>query len=184
MVGLGKGARVAGLAVAVASLGTAMGSDSAVTDTTDLPLFTISKSENKNEVQYVIRVDGHCVPAAGTPIWAYWRMLERGPSATEPLLGREQRAYGLASQSVSERTADGGKAVLTLMAVPSRPVSIETFRDSGGTCRARSVATVGGENAYLFNVYVKLKWPVGVSYLLLQGWSLDGARIVTEKLDQ
>ena len=167
----------------VAGLGTAVGNDAVVPATPDVSLFTISKSENKNEVQYAIHVDDHCAPAEGTPIWAYWRMLERGPTATEPLLSREQGAYGLASQSVSERTASGGRALLTLRAVPTRPVSIETFRGPSGECQARSTATIGGESAYLFNVYVKLRWPAGVSYLLLQGWSSDRTRILTEKLE-
>ncbi|MGO8995868.1 MAG: DUF4833 domain-containing protein [Polyangiaceae bacterium] len=177
-------ARAAGLALFVTGLGTSVGNDAVKAETTDAALFTISKSENKNEVQYVIRIDEHCAPGPGAPISAFWRMLERSPTATEPLLEREQRAYGLASQSVSERTAAGGKALLTLMAVPTRPVAVDTFRDSNGTCQARSTATISGESARLFNVYVKLKWPVGVSYLLLQGWSLDGTRIVTEKIEQ
>jgi hypothetical protein len=175
-------ARFTAVAAATLALGAEMGSDSEVARSTDALLFTISKSENRNEVQYAVHVDEHCAPAPGAPIWAYWRMLERGPAVTEPLLPREHRAYGLASQSVLERTAEGGKAALTLMAVPSRPVSVETFRGPNGECKARSTTTVSGENVLLFNVYVKLAWPIGVSYLLLQAWSLDEKRILTEKL--
>jgi hypothetical protein len=183
MVALAKHARTAGMVAIVAGLGTAVGYDAAGPATTDVSLFTISKSENKNEVQYAIRVDDHCAPAEGEPIWAYWRMLERGPTVTEPLLRREQAAYGLASQSVSERTATGGRALLTLRAVAARPVAIDTFRAPSGECQARSTATIGGESAFLFNVYVKLRWPAGVSYILLQGWSSDRTRIVTEKIE-
>ena len=128
-------ARAAGLALFVTGLGTSVGNDAVKAETTDAALFTISKSENKNEVQYVIRIDEHCAPGPGAPISAFWRMLERSPTATEPLLEREQRAYGLASQSVSERTAAGGKALLTLMAVPTRPVAVDTFEIR--TARAR-----------------------------------------------
>ncbi len=54
-----------------------------------LPLFTISKSENKNQVQFAINVDERCAPIGEAPVFAYWRMLEKGPDATEPLLSRE-----------------------------------------------------------------------------------------------
>jgi hypothetical protein len=180
---LGARARAATLAVASIAIGAGVGGDTDVARPRDSLLFTISKSENKNEVQYAIRVDEHCAPSGEAPIWAYWRMLERSPSSTEPLLPREQRAYGIANQSVQERGANGGKATLTLMAVPARPIAVETFRAADGECAARALATVSGERAILFNVYVKLRWPVGVSHLLLQGWTLDGQRIVTERLE-
>jgi hypothetical protein len=147
-----------------------------------IPLFVISKSENKNQVQYAIAVDDHCAPIAGAPILAYWRMLERGATRTEPLLAHELPAYGVDSQSVTARDADGGKVRLVLKAVPTRPVLVETFRSASGACEARSTVTIGGAPAHLFDVYAKLKWPVGVDYLLLRGWSMDGARVLSEKL--
>ena len=183
MLGLAKHTRTVVLAAFVAGVGTSVGGDAGRAETTDVPLFTISKSENKNQVQYVIRVDDRCAPASDAPISAHWLMLEQGPSVTEPLLKRELPAYGPASQSVVERTAEGGKARLTLMAMPNRPIAIDTFKGASGGCQARPVTSVAGADAHLFNVYVKLKWPVGVSYLLLQGWSLDGKQIVTEKLE-
>lgn len=53
------------------------------------PVFSIAKSENKNEVQYVVRLDDGCAPVGSSPVSAYWRMLERGPTQTAPLLPRE-----------------------------------------------------------------------------------------------
>lgn len=148
----------------------------------DLPLFTISKSENRNQVQYVVRVDAHCAPLTDTPVWAYWRMMELGPTKTAPLLGREQPAYGMAGQWMLERGLEGGKIRLVLRAMPSRPIEIQTGRSAAGTCVATSTVLVSGAPAHLFGVYVKLKWPIGVDYLLIQAWSLDGARIVTERV--
>ncbi|HEX8795174.1 MAG TPA: DUF4833 domain-containing protein [Polyangiaceae bacterium] len=148
----------------------------------DVPLFTISKSENRNQVQYVIRVDEHCTPLTDAPVWAYWRMIELGPTRTEPLLGREQRAYGIAGQWVLERGAEGGKVRVVLRAMPSRPIEIESGRSPAGACVARSTMLIAGAPARLFGVYAKLKWPVGVDYLLLQGWSLDGTHVVTERV--
>ena len=42
--------------------------------------------------------------------------------------------------------------------------------------------TVAGSPAYLFNVYLKLKW-LGIDYILLRGWSLDRTHVVTERLE-
>jgi hypothetical protein len=148
----------------------------------DVSLFTISKSENRNQVQYVVRVDDHCVPLGAAPVWAYWRMIEQGPTRTAPLLGREQPAYGAAGQWVIERNPEGGKVRLVLRAMPARPIEIETSRSAAGTCFAVSTMTIAGAPAHLFGVYAKLKWPVGVSYLLIQGWSLDGTHVVTERV--
>src|SRR5579863_5839942 len=71
-----------------------------------LPLFSISKSENRNQVQYAVRVDDRCQPLAQSPVFAYWRMLEKGPTVTEPLLAHEIDAYGIDSQ-VTTRTPEG-----------------------------------------------------------------------------
>jgi uncharacterized protein DUF4833 len=142
-------------------------------------VFSIAKSENKNQVQYVIRVDDHCAPVGPAPVSAYWRMLEKGPAETAPILAREVRAYGLASQAVVAKDASGGQTRVVLTALPGRPLTIATSRASDGTCRALTTATIAGAPAHLFNVYVHLKWD-GVDYLLLQGWSMDGSRVLRE----
>jgi hypothetical protein len=54
-----------------------------------VPVFSIAKSENKNQVQYVVRLDDHCAPWGPEPLSAYWRMLEQGPTQTAPILPRE-----------------------------------------------------------------------------------------------
>jgi hypothetical protein len=146
------------------------------------PLFSIAKSENKNQVQYAVRVDEHCAPVDASPIFAYWKMFEKGPSRTEPLLPQEIDAYGIASQQVSGRSDEGGSVRLVLRAVRGRPILVDTWRASSGECQASAKVSIGGAPAYLYNVYAKLKWPLGVDYLLLQGWSLDRAHVVTEKI--
>jgi len=148
----------------------------------EVPLFSVSKSENKNQVQYATKADDQCVPASGEPVYAYWRMFEQGASRTAPLLDREIRAYGIMSQRLLERGAKGGSARLTLRAMPSRPILVETSLMSDGTCQAWSTITIAGAPAHLYNVHVKLRWPIGVDYVLLQGWSMDGKHMVSEKL--
>jgi hypothetical protein len=144
-------------------------------------LFSISKSENKNQVQYAIRLDDNCAPWDDTPVFAFWRMLEKDAQATEPLLPREEQAYGIASQTVVARGPSGGKVRLVLRALPNRPIEIQTVRHDGA-CIALSTVPIGGAPAHLYNVHARLKWPFGVDYLLLSGWSMDGTRVLKEEL--
>ncbi len=147
-----------------------------------LLLFSISKSENKNQVQYAVHVDEACQPTGAAPVFAYWRMLERGPTVTEPLLAHELDAYGIASQAPT-RSPEGGVIRLVLRAVRSRPIAVEVSRTPSGECQALSTVPIQGAPSHLYNVHAKLKWPFGVEYLLLQGWSLDGTRVVKERLE-
>jgi hypothetical protein len=151
---------------------------------TDVPLFTITKSENRNFIQYAVGVDSQCIPTPGTPVHAYWRMIERGPTVTAPLLAREIKAYGLASQQLVPPVTPGaaGAVRIVLTAVPDRPVLVETSRATDGTCSALSTTRIASASAHLASVYVRLKWPFGIDYLLLRGWSMDGAHSVEEKL--
>jgi hypothetical protein len=152
-------------------------------DGTLVPIFSIAKSQNKNQVQYLVRLDDHCVPLGAAPVSAYWRMLERGPGQTAPLLSGEVRAYGLASQVLIASDGNGAQVRAVLKALPDRPVTIVTSRGSDGTCRALATVSIAGAPAHLFNVYVHLRW-YGVDYLLLQGWSMDGTHVVRERVAQ
>lgn len=149
--------------------------------TSVLPVFSIAKSENKNQVQYVVRIDDRCAPVGPAPVSAYWRMLERGATQTAPLLPRELRPYGLASQQLLVGDASGGRVRATLNALPARPLTIVTWRGDDGACHAVAEVSIAGTSAHLFNVYVRLKWD-GVDYVLLQGWSIDGSHVVRETL--
>lgn len=136
----------------------------------------VAKSENKNEVHYAIALDERCMPVGPTPVYGYWKMQERGPSAVEPILDREQRAYGIASQSVS-----GSRVSVRLRALPDRPIVFETSR-SGDACTARAIAPIDGKMARLANVYVELGFPFRVQSLLVQGIGLDDGRPVRERV--
>jgi hypothetical protein len=143
-------------------------------------LFSISKSENRNFVQFVERLDASCAPVGQAPVYAYWRMLEKGPAATEPLLDREQPAYGIANQTVEPR-GDGSAAVrMTLRALPHMPLVVESGRAADGTCTAWVRTPIDGVDAKLFNVHVVLRWPFGVARLLVTGWSAMDGHLVRE----
>ena len=137
----------------------------------------VSKSENKNEVHYGVALDERCMPAGSAPVYGYWQMLERGPSAIEPILDREQRAYGIASQSVS-----GNRVTLQLRALPGRNIVVETGRAADNTCTARAIAPIDGKMAQVANVYVKLGFPFRVKYMLVQGIGLNDGQPLRERV--
>jgi hypothetical protein len=143
-----------------------------------VPVFSIAKSENKNQVQYVVRVDEHCTPIGPNPVSAYWRMLERGPTQTAPILSREIRAYGLASQVLDPTS---GRIRVVLKALPDRALVVTALRASDGQCHALAAMPIAGAPAYLFNVYIHIRW-YGVDYAILQGWTTDRSRVLREKL--
>ena len=135
----------------------------------------ISKSENKNQVHYGIHLDGSCMPAGAAPVYAYWRMLEKGPDVTEPLLSREQRGYGIGRQEVH-----GDEVRVTLRGLPARPILIHVRREPSGACAATAEMTLGGLVARLFNVHLVLGF-LHVKAVLLTGWNAAGA-VVRERV--
>jgi Domain of unknown function (DUF4833) len=141
-------------------------------------VFHVAKSENKNQVHYGIHLDGDCAPVGPEPVFAYWRMLEHGPTATEPLLSREVRAYGFASQRVLDRGPAGGRVLVTLYALPGKPIVISSSPSADGSCTAVAVTTVDRTPAALTSVFVQLRWPFGVSYLRIAARALvDGRKL-------
>jgi hypothetical protein len=145
-------------------------------------VFFVAKSENKNQVHYGIHLDEQCAPVGDTPVYAYWRMLEHGPTSVEPLLSREVRAYGIAEQRVLERGPLMARTRVTLEALRSRPIIVESYSD-GSRCVARAVLPVTGAPAVLGNVFVQLRWPFGVAFLLLSGHALEGGGVVREQVE-
>ena len=143
-------------------------------------LFSITKTENRNYVQFAVRVDARCVPEGAAPVHEWWRMLEHGPEATEPLLSQEQPAYGIASQQVTTVRDDGGEVRIALRALSDRSLVVETRRAPSGACEAFARTSIGGADARLYNVHAVLAWPFGVSKLLISGWEMASGRVVRE----
>jgi hypothetical protein len=135
----------------------------------------ITKSSNKNQVNYAIDVDGGCAPTGAAPVHPYWRMLEHGTGATEPLRGPELRAFGV------ERQAIGANFVqVALRGMPARAITIRTWRTPSGACQATADTTIAGVPARISNVHVQEKL-FGVAYVQLTGWSDTGA-VVSERI--
>ena len=144
-------------------------------------VFFVAKSENRNQVHYGVALDGSCTPVGAAPVFAYWRMRERGPLATEPLLSREVPAYGVAEPQQVERGEMGGRVIFRLNALPRRAIAIDAAAD-GPACIATARAVIGGTAAALTSVFVQLRWPFGVDYLELSGRAIQDGRVVRERL--
>lgn len=145
-------------------------------------VFFVAKSENKNQVHYGIHLDDTCAPVGDAPVYAYWQMLERGPSSFEPLLPREVRAYGIAEQRVLERTPHYSRTRVVLEALRSRPIVVESY-SYGTRCVARAVLPVAGVPAVLADVFIQLRWPFGVAYLSVNAHSLDDGALLRERVE-
>jgi hypothetical protein len=140
-------------------------------------VFHIEKSENKNQVHYAVQVDAGCHPISDHPLYGYWRDLEIGPRAVSPLLRREQVAYGLTEPRFVRSTPEGGQIRIGLRGFPTRPLTVETYRE-GAACVARGLTTIQNQPAVLLSIYVKIGFLFSVEYALLRGLRLrDGARL-------
>jgi Domain of unknown function (DUF4833) len=137
----------------------------------DTSVFYISKSENKNEVHYGVRLDAQCKVVGDQPVYVYWQMKADGLPRVEDLLPREESAYGIASQSVA-----GNTIRVSLRAIADRTITIQIAK-SENSCRATPQMTIARASARLDHVFVQLAWPFGVSYLLVIGNSETGAAV-------
>jgi len=144
-------------------------------------IFHIAKSENRNQVHYGARIDEACRPVGAAPIYAYWRMFERGPQHTEPLLNREQPGYGLGAQQILTRTNRGGTVSIQLRAWPDRPVRIELFRASTG-CAARAMLDIQHQPAVIQSIYIDIGFLFSINYAVVRGIRLKDGQPIQEKL--
>lgn len=142
-----------------------------VFDATDVPaVFVITKSENRNEVRYGLRLDASCRPEGDAPVVAYWQDLEKGPSRRSPLLDHEGPAYGIAKQRVLKPARKGEVAALSvvLRAVTERPLTLHVTRDADGGCRAHAELRIAGKRAVLERVHAE------VGFLSVKSLTLEG----------
>lgn len=143
-------------------------------------VFIVAKSENKNQVHYGVRLDEACNVVGPSPLYGYWRMLEK-KGEIEPILSREVRAYGLAPVQRIEKTGDATTIYARMNAIPDRQLRVTVAR-AGGRCEAQATFSIAGETAHLRLIYIRLSWPFGVDYILLRGSRMADGRLVEEKI--
>ena len=135
----------------------------------------ITKSSNRNQVNYAVEVNDACMPSGRAPVHPYWRMLERSADATEPLVGSELRAFGVQRQNI-----DAGSVNVVLRGMPARSITIRTWRGPDGKCASSANMTIAGVAARVTNVFVRQKL-FGVDYVEVTG-STPSGELVRERL--
>lgn len=143
-------------------------------------VFFVSKSENRNQVHYVVKLDAECAPVGPAPVRGYWKELEKGPTITSEFTALDNRAYGIVSQKVERREGGGGSVTIALRALPERSIQVESAKHDG-KCIAKAYTTIEKAPAELYNIHVTLKL-LGIDSLLLSGWTKEGRKPVKETL--
>ena len=146
-------------------------------------LFFISKSNDRNRVDYGMRLDTRCAPYGEEPVFPYWREFEPPPPVrTKPMGVFSKIGYGISTQRVLRRSAAGGEIAIRLKQV-DRVIFITTSRGANGRCTAlvrTKIASV--EYAELVSIFVKLSGPLSVSYIDVKGKDLATTKPIEERL--
>ena len=145
-------------------------------------VFFINKSDDKNRVDYWIRLDDRCAPTVDDAVVPYWREFEKAPPVVTHSIGMlDKMAYGIAVQRVVRRDPEGGDHFMRLKQV-GRPIGIATRRGNNGRCVATARTTVAGVTAELTSIYVKLNGPLSVEYVDIKGKNMRTGKPVVERL--
>jgi len=149
----------------------------------DIPtVFFIAKSNDKNRVDYGMRLDAACAPVNDDALVPYWREFEKAPPVrTHPLSLIDHIPYGVAEQRALSRSATGGEYSVRLKQF-SRPIVITTKKDADGKCSATARSTINGAPAQFLSVFAKLASLVSVEYIDLFGKHLETGAPVTERI--
>lgn len=139
-------------------------------------LFFIGKSDDRDEVHYGIHLDKDCMPIGNEPVYVYWQQIEQGPNVTEDLNFLDRTVYGVKSQSVTKRSPEESRVVMTLRATSDRSITVVTKKQEG-QCVADSIAMIGGVPARLDRVFVHVAGWLSVDWIDIKG-TVSGRPIV------
>ncbi|MEP7120549.1 MAG: DUF4833 domain-containing protein [Byssovorax sp.] len=143
--------------------------------------FFISKSDDRNRVDYGMRLDAACAPYGEEAVFPYWRELEKSPDRKVSLSMLDQIAFGIAEQRTIARTETGGEYTIRLKQV-DRLIEITTKKEADGTCSALTRSAVNGAQVQLVSVFAKLAGFASVDYIDVFGKDLQSGAAVTERI--
>jgi hypothetical protein len=150
----------------------------------DVPtIFYINKSDDRNRVDYGVRLDERCWPSSEEPIFPYWREFEPPPPVRTHSLGAfDGLAYGVSHQRVVRRNANGALLLMKPKHV-NRWIWVTTSKEADGHCSATATTTISGlEGMQLLSVYVKLAGFLSVEYVNIIGRNPRTGENVSERL--
>lgn len=147
-------------------------------------LFFINKSDDKNRVDYGLRLDANCQPVGDDPVFPYWREFENAPpEKTHSLKFFEYAGYGVVGVRTA-KTETGADITLKLKPL-ARELVVSTGKGPDGKCKAvvrTIIANVQG--AELKSAYIKLKFGWTVDYVDIFGKHPVTGADLTERLKQ
>jgi hypothetical protein len=144
-------------------------------------VFFITKSDDKNRVDYGIRLDADCIPVSNSAVFGYWRDFEHTPPGrTSGFSLLDRIPYGISSQGIVTKTAAGADYFMRLKQF-ERTIAIATKKESDGTCSATPRAKINGNVAQLVSVYAKLAGPFSVEYIDIHGKEFATGNAITER---
>jgi hypothetical protein len=146
----------------------------------DIPtVFFINKSDDKNRVDYALRVNADCLPTSEDAVFQYWREFENSPPVrTHGLNVMERIAYGIAEQHLVKNAGQRDEYAIRLKQLP-RPIKITTEKGADGKCSAAAKVAINGAEARLSNVYVKLGGILNsVEYIEIHGKNAAGQPVM------
>lgn len=148
-------------------------------------LFFISKSDDRNRVDYGMRLDADCMPREKDAVFPYWREFENSPPVrTHPLSLVEYYPYGIAAQRSLGRSARGGEYHVRLKRI-HRDLYVTTTKEADGRCTATVRTTIGGmDHSELLSAFVKLRRPLSVEYVDIHGRAPNSGQPIEERIMQ
>ncbi len=153
----------------------------------DIPtVFYISKSDDKNRVDYGIRLDARCASAKDDAVFQYWREFENAPPVRTHSLGVfEYVPYGISEQRSIRKLLTGGIHIMRLRQFDKTPIAIVTKKEADGHCTSQARAIINGKESELTYIYVKLgKGGITptVEYVDVHGKDLDTGAEIQERM--
>jgi len=132
-------------------------------------IFFISKSDDRNRVDYGVRLDDACLPVGARPVFAYWRRFEPRQARLGELNPMDRRAYGIQSQSVRSRADNGSWIEMRLRGFPRERFLVLVQRGTESACHARAQVRIDQHDAFLHHIHIELEGPMRIDRVVLEG---------------
>lgn len=145
--------------------------------------FYISKSNDKDRVDYGMRLDQHCTPVGDDAVFPYWRELQHAPPVrSHPISFLQHMAYGFSEQRVLKRTRTGGEYRVDLKQV-ARPILIVTGQDDAKHCTSTALVQIQNvPNARLDHIFVQVAGAMSVDYVDVYGSDPKSGAALSERM--
>ncbi|MGE0785080.1 MAG: DUF4833 domain-containing protein [Sandaracinaceae bacterium] len=146
-------------------------------------VFFIAKSDDRNRVDYGVRVNERCRPDGNAPMFGYWRRFEPNQPPLGDLNAMDRSVYGIASQRVRTRAPGGTWIEMRLAALSDERVLTLVRPREGGGCDASARVTLQGHELLLDHLFVQLGGLSGVDHVTVFGTDASTGRERRVRLD-